>query len=139
MGGYDLCTAEAAWFDQDTEALLASGTRAADYSVRINEKLAQFCLAIGGQRRIDLPDAVSLSPMLWPDVVQRAVPCVSHVCVEDPATYGQVIFYDGRMLAGMGPGFEGGYYGKTAPNCTVIARVDSALYKKRLAKLLTER
>ena len=86
-----------------------------------------------------MPDAVSLSPMLWPDVVQRAVPCVSHVCVEDPATYGQVIFYDGRMLAGMGPGFEGGYYGKTAPNCTVIAQVDSALYKKRLAKLLTER
>ena len=139
VGGYDLCTAEAAWFDADTAELLASGTRAADFSVRINEKLAQFCLAIGGQRRIDLPDAVSLSPMLWPDVVKRAVPCVSHVCVEDPATYGQVIFYDGRMLAGMGPGFEGGYYGKTAPNCTVIAQVDSALYKKRLAKLLTER
>ena len=139
VGGYDLCTAEAAWFDADTAELLASGTRAADFSVRINEKLAQFCLAIGGQRRIDLPDAVSLSPMLWPDVVKRAVPCVSHVCVEDPATYGQVIFYDGRMLAGMGPGFEGGYYGKTAPNCTVIAQVDAALYKKRLAKLLTER
>ena len=139
VGGYDLCTAEAAWFDADTAELLASGTRAADFSVRINEKLAQFCLAIGGQRRIDLPDAVSLSPMLWPDVVKRAVPCVSHVCVEDPATYGQVIFYDGRMLAGMGPGFEGGYNGKTAPNCTVIAQVDSALYKKRLAKLLTER
>ena len=77
--------------------------------------------------------------MLWPDVVKRAVPCVSHVCVEDPATYGQVIFYDGLMLAGMGPGFEGGYYGKTTPNCTVIAQVDSALYKKQLAKLLTER
>lgn len=139
VGGYDLCTSSAAWFDADTERLLASGTAAAEYAVRSNEMLARFCLAIGGERRIDLPDAVSLSPMLWPDVVKKSVKCISHVCVEDPATYGQVIFYDGGMLAGMGPGFEGGYYGKTEPNCTVIYEVDAALYKRRLEELLTAR
>lgn len=137
VGGYDLCTASAAWFDEDTARLLASGTAAAEYAVRSNEMLARFCLAIGGQRRIDLPDAVSLSPMLWQDIVKKSVECVSHVCVEDPATYGQVIFYDGGMLAGMGPGFDNGYYGKTAPNCTVIYEVDAALYKQRLEALLT--
>jgi hypothetical protein len=40
------------------------------------------------------------------------------------------------MLAGMGPGFENGYYGKTKPNCTVIYKLDNELYKKRLEELL---
>ncbi|MBO4358340.1 MAG: nucleoside hydrolase, partial [Erysipelotrichaceae bacterium] len=137
VGGYDLCTSEAAWFDEDTERLLKSGTKAAEYAVLCNEKLAQFCYAIGRQRRIDLPDAVSLSPMLWSDVIVSSSECVSHVCTEHNETYGQVIFYDGRMLAGMGPGFENGYYGKTEPNCTVIYEVDNELYKKRLEELLT--
>ena len=139
VGGYDLCTSEAAWFDEDTEALLSSGTEAAAFAVNSNEKLALFCLGIGGERRIDLPDAVSLSPMLWPDVILEQVPCVSHVCVGEPETYGQVIFYDGGILAGMGPGFEGAWYGKKDPNCTVITKVDNRLYKQRLFSLLTER
>lgn len=137
VGGYDLCTSEAAWFDEDTERLLASGKEAASYAVRCNEKLAQFCLGIGGERRIDLPDAVSLAPMLWEDVITGSAECVSHVCTEHNETYGQVIFYDGGILAGMGPGFDGCYYGKKEPNCTVITKVDNRLYKERLEKLLT--
>ena len=136
VGGYDLCTSEAAWFDADTERLLASGSAAARYAVECNEALAKFCLAIGGERRIDLPDAVSLSPMLWPDVVLAASECVSHVCTAEPATYGQVIFYDGGTLAAMRPGFDFAPYGKKQPNCTVIHRIDTALYKKRLEALL---
>lgn len=138
VGGYDLCTSEAAWFDADTEELLNSKTKAAEFAVKSNEMLGKFSLAIGGQRRIDLPDAVSLSPMLWPDVVKSQSECVSYVCVENPETYGQVIFYDGRMLAGMGPGFEGHYYNKEKPNCTVIYEIDNELYKKRLAALLMD-
>lgn len=138
VGGYDLCTSAAAWFDEDTERLTASGKQAARYAVMCNEALARFCLAIGGQRRIDLPDAVSLSPMLWSDVIVKAVSCVSHVCTEHNETYGQVIFYDGGMLAGMGPGFENGYYGKKEPNCTVICEIDNMLYKQRLEALLTK-
>ena len=139
IGGYDLCTHDAAWFDEDTQMLMASGSYAAEYAVRCNEALAFFCKNIGGERRIDLPDAVSLSPMLWEDVIVKAVPCVSHVCTEHNETYGMVIFYDGRMLADMGPGFEKGYYGKTEPNCTVISAVNSELYKQRLADLLINR
>ena len=37
----------------------------------------------------------------------------------------------------MGPGFEGGWYGRTEPNCTGIAGVDSALYRQRPEALLT--
>lgn len=136
VGGYDLCTHEAAWFDPDTDRLLKSGSKAAEYAVKCNETLAQFCFDIGGERRIDLPDAVSLAPMLWDDLIIKAIPCVSHVCTEHNETYGQVIFYDGGMLAGMGPGFENGYYGKKEPNCTVITQINNELYKERLEKLL---
>lgn len=136
VGGYDLCIGENAWFKEDTDELLASGSPAAIYAVRCNDKLADFCEAIGGQRRIDLPDAVSLAPMLWSDVVKKQVECMSYVCTNDDPTYGQVIFYDGGTLADMGPGFAKGYYGKKEPNCTVIYEIDSKLYKERLAQLL---
>ena len=106
VGGYDLCTKEAAWFDEDTDKLLKSNKEAAIYAVKSNEMLAKFCYAIGGIRRIDLPDAVSLAPMLWPDVIKASSDCISYVCTENKETYGQVIFYDGRMLAAMGPGFD---------------------------------
>lgn len=139
IGGYDLCSSENAWFDEDTEELLKSGTKAAVYAVECNEMLAKFCEAIGGERRIDLPDAVSLSPMLWSDVVEKEAKCVSYVCTNDDPTYGQVIFYDGGTLADMGPGFDKCYYGKSEPNCTVIYKVNSELYKSRLAKLLMEK
>ena len=49
-----------------------------------------------------------------------------------------MIFYDGGMLAGMGPGFDAGYYGKKEPNCTVISKIDNALYKQRLEALLIQ-
>lgn len=139
IGGYDLCARENAWFDEDTKVLLESGTEAAKFAVECNETLAKFCEAKKGERRIDLPDAVSLSPMLWSDVIEKQAECVSYVCTETPETYGQVIFYDGGTLADMGPGFEKGYYGKTKPNCTVIYKVNSKMYKERLANLLMQK
>lgn len=136
VGGYDLCISDNAWFKEDTDDLLAANTKACEFAVLSNEKLGDFCEAISGIRRIDLPDAVSLSPMLWPDVVDKSSECISFVCTKEPETYGQVIFYDGVTLADMGPGFEKGYYGKDKPNCTVIYKVHSDIYKKRLADLL---
>lgn len=136
VGGYDLCISDNAWFDEDTKDLLAANTKACEYAVLSNEKLAKFCEAISGVRRIDLPDAVSLSPMIWPDVIEKQSECVSFVCTKEPETYGQVIFYDGVTLAAMGPGFDGNIYDKKKPNCTVIYKINSELYKTRLANLL---
>lgn len=67
-------------------------------------------------------DAVAIMMCLREPSV-KAVPWVSHVCTEHNETYGQVIFYDGGMLAGTGPGFDAGYYGKKKPNCTVICEI----------------
>lgn len=137
VGGCDLNVSAAAWFREDTDALLASGKPAAEFAVRCNETLAKFIEGLQGERRIDLPDAVSLAPMLWPDIVLEKKECVSHVVVDNKECYGQVIFYDGHLMAAMGPGLEHGYYGKTKPNCTVFTALDNAVYKKRLAALLT--
>lgn len=136
VGGCDLNTAEAAWFSQDTDALLNSGKEAAVFAVRCNETLARFIEGLQGEKRIDLPDAVSLAPMLWPDIVISSKECVSHVVTDNKECYGQVIFYDNRVLAAMDPGFEHGYYGKHAANCTVFTALNNSEYKKRLAELL---
>lgn len=138
VGGCDLNVSEAAWFTADTDALLQSGTEAAVFAVRCNETLARFIEGLQGQRRIDLPDAVSLAPMLWPDIVLEKRECVSHVVTDNKECYGQVIFYDGHLMAAMGPGFGSGVYGKAAPNCTVFTALDNAEYKRRLAALLMQ-
>ncbi len=138
VGGFDLCTNDAAWFEDDIKELLDSGKEAAIFSVRSNDLLAKFSYENSGIRRINLCDAISLAPMLWDDVVKVKSECISHVVTDNKECYGQVIFYDGGMLAGMGPGFENGYYGKTKPNCTVIYRLNAELYKKRLKDLLIQ-
>ena len=133
--GYDMCTREAAWNVEDTDRLLKNGGECARFAVESNCKLREFSIAHWGSDLIDLPDAVTLGCMLWPEMVKGSAACVSHVCVEDPATYGQVILYDGHLLAGM-DGFAQAPYGKTAPNCTVITAIDGALYKEKLEELL---
>jgi len=136
VGGYDLCTSEAAWFDEDTKELLDSNKEAAIYAVKSNECLAKFCEGISGIRRIDLPDAVSLAPMLWDDIVLEKVDCISHVVTDNNECYGQVIFYDGRLLAAWDHDFK--HYHKEKPNCTVIKKIDNKEYKRRLAELLMQ-
>lgn len=135
--GFDMCTADAAWVKEDTDRLTASGTPAALFGVKSNCKLQDFSSAIWGTPRIDLPDAVALGCMLWPDMVKKSVNCRSFVCTDSNPTYGQVIFDDGRMLAAR---FEMGEhpYGKEETNCVVITDIDGLLYKKRLEELLVK-
>ncbi len=135
--GYDMCVGETAWTAEDTARLLANGSEVAQYAVRINSKLREYSMAHCGQDLIDVCDAVALGCMLWPEVIKGTAACVSHVCTGEPETYGQVILYDGHLLAGM-RGFENRPYGKSEPNCTVVTAVDGVLYKQKLEKLLCE-
>lgn len=133
--GYDMCISDAAWTVEDTDRLLASGSEVARYAVESNGTLRAFSTAQWGRDMIDLPDAVALACMLWPETILESQECVSHVCVEDAATYGQVILYNGGLLAGMN-GFDEKPYGKDKPDCVVISGFDGLLYKKKLEELL---
>ena len=83
-------------------------------------------------------DAMKMMCAVCPGFMRDTIQCHGS-CITDPGeTYGQVIFYDGGMLAGMGPGFDAGYYGKKEPNCTVIREINNDLYKQRLEALLTK-
>jgi len=136
VGGFDLCNKDNVWNEEDTKRLLNANTKASVFSVNSNKYLAEFSYKISGNRQICLADAVSLAPMLWDDVVIDKCECISHVVCDNLECYGQVIFYNGGTLAAMGPGFENNYYNKTKPNCTVITKIDSKLYKERLEALL---
>lgn len=138
VGGFDITTNETSWVDEDLEDLLNSKKEAAIFAVKSNELLGKFSYENCGVRRINLCDAISLAPMLWDDVVLEKRECISHVVTDNKECYGQVIFYDGGMLAGMGPGFENNYYGKNKPNCTVFTKIDANIYKTRLAAILKQ-
>jgi purine nucleosidase len=66
---------------------------------------------------------------LWDDFVLESRPVYCHCCVEDGPCYGQVIVYDPAQTLAID-------YAVPPCNANVIAKVDAALYKRRLAALL---
>ena len=136
IGGFDICIGAAAWTVNDMNELLASGNPIAKFAVECNEGLAQFNIRCKGRRFVDLPDAVTMARVLWDDVCD-IVPCMGYVCINEPATYGQVVLYDGSPLAGLN-GFKDKPFGFAEPNCYVMKNFNAKLYKERLAKLLTK-
>lgn len=134
IGGADLYEGDAAWTQEDMDALLDTGNPVAKFAVECNAALAEYNLLHCQKPIVTLPDAVTMAGFLWEDV-RRLVPCMAYVCVSEPATYGQVIFYAGQVLADMS-GFDAKPYGFAEPNCSVIADFDGKLYKQRLAELL---
>ncbi len=137
IGGYDVCFEnDAPWNQEDIDALLASGSPVARFAVECNSFLLEYYKTHYQRAVVGLPDAVAIAGALWNDVCDL-VPCISHVCIEDPVTYGQVILYDGTPIACVN-GFQDGIYGCTEPNCYVMTNFNSALYKQRLYNLLTK-
>ena len=137
IGGMDICVVEnAPWSQEDMDELMASGKPVAKYAVECNAKLADFFEKMNGHRYVGLPDAVAAAGALWEDV-RKLVPCMAYVCTSEPATYGQVILYDGRYLADL-HGFEDHPYGLKEPNCMVMTDFNALLYKQRLKEVLTK-
>lgn len=134
IGGADIYEGDAAWTQEDMDALLATGNPVAKFAVECNTALADYNLLHCNKRIVTLPDAVTMAGFLWKDVC-KLVPCMAYVCVSEPATYGQVIFYNGQVLADIS-GFDAKPYGFAEPNCSVMTAFNGKLYKQRLAELL---
>lgn len=126
--GFDMCLGKSAWNKADIEAVRAGGPVGA-FAVDCNTELLHYNLRRGGEPIIDLPDAVAMGVALWSDVVLESRAAYCHCCVEDGPCYGQVIVYDPTQTLAID---------REIPPCnaSVIAKVDAALYKKRLASLL---
>lgn len=126
--GFDMCLGESAWNKADLEAVRASGP-VGRFAVECNTELLNYNLRRSGEHIVDLPDAVAMGVALWDDFVLESRPVYCHCCVEDGPCYGQVIVYDPAQTLAID-------YAVPPCNANVIAKVDAALYKRRLAALL---
>ncbi len=126
--GFDMCLGESAWNKTDLETVHASGPIGA-FAVDCNTELLNYNLRRCGEHIVDLPDAVAMGVALWDDVALESRPTYCHCCVEDGPCYGQVIVYDPEQTFAID-------YEIPPCNASVIAKVDAALYKQRLAALL---
>jgi len=126
--GFDLCIGSAAWNKNDLNAVRAAG-KAGAFAVDCNTELLNYNLRRSGEHIVDLPDAVAMGVALWDDLVLESCAAYCHCCTQEGPCYGQVIIYDpGQTLA---------IPNETPPsNASVVVRVDTAQYKKRLASLL---
>lgn len=128
--GFDLCIGNAALNKNDMEMLLASGKEEAVFAVKCNRSLLEYNLKRSGEHIVDLPDAVAMGVVLWPEIVNDSAECYCKACIIDPSTYGQVIVDDGSVLA-VSEGFV-----NNVPNATVCKSIDNGLFKSNMFDLL---
>jgi len=126
--GFDQCIGSAAWNKADLDSIRAAGTVGA-FAVDCNTELLNYNLRRSGAHIVDLPDAVAMGAALWDDVVLERRAAYCHCCTQEGPCYGQVIVYDPAQTLAI--------ENEIPPcNADVVARMDEALYKKRLAALL---
>ncbi|MBR2577807.1 MAG: nucleoside hydrolase, partial [Erysipelotrichaceae bacterium] len=133
--GFDMCVGDNAWNSEDIDDIRKEGTLGS-WAIAVNDSLLKFNESFG-MVRLDLPDAVAMSCICWPDTVIEEIPCYAYCCVIEEATYGQVIFYNERMmLSGSG--------GLTYPdyNCRLVTKFDGRKFagycKDILKKKITD-
>lgn len=128
--GFDVCLGDAALNKNDMELLLGSGRDEAVFAVQCNQSLLEYNLKRSGEHIVDLPDAVAMGVVLWPEIVLALAECYCKTCIIDPSTYGQVILDDGSVLA-VSEGFV-----NHAPNAVVCKTIDNKVFKSKLIDLL---
>ncbi len=131
--GFDICLGDAALSKEDLDTLSNSGVKSAQFAVDCNRRLVEYNIEASRKHFLDLPDAVAMAVMLWPDIVLEKRDCCAYVCLNDPETYGQVILNDGRKLA-----IQEGFLGRK-PNVSVCTKLDNIKLKERLMELLIKK
>ena len=128
--GFDMCLGDAAWSKEDIEEIDKEGTLGA-WSVAVNNGLLKYNLGFN-LYRLELPDAVAMACVCWPETVIEALDCYSYCCVSEEATYGQVIFYNENMVLSADI--------KYPPyNCKLVTKFDGPLYIKKCKEALIQK
>ena len=83
---------EPTWTDEAKLAEMKEGSEAQRFIATATRKLLEFKKG-SGIPAVDLPDAVAMACIAWPDFVEETTQCYGS-CITDPGeTYGMVIFY----------------------------------------------
>ncbi len=126
--GFDLCLGETA-LDADDLAKLAEGNAVMRFLETATSALTAHNIRGGRGKTADLPDAVAMLCVLYPDAVRETVPVFAHCCTDDPYAYGQVILFPAEMEWSVP-------YTVPPVNAEVVKAVDPAAFKKRLTNAL---
>lgn len=128
--GFDVCIGDASLNKGDIEKLLESCKKEAVFVAKCNRTLLEYNLKRSGEHIVDLPDAVAMGVVLWAEIVKDSAECFCKACTIDPSTYGQVIVYDGSILA-VSDGFI-----EHNPNAIVCKSIDISTFKSKMLELL---
>ena len=128
IAGFDLCLGDTALTRADLETL-AGGNAVMRFMEKATSALVSFNKRNGHGTFADLPDAVAMGCVLWPEMVQETVDVYAYCCTKEEPSYGQVIFFD-RPVPMSEP------YTVPADNATVVKTIDAAVFKKRFMESL---
>ncbi|MBQ3792556.1 MAG: nucleoside hydrolase [Clostridia bacterium] len=120
---------EPTWVSEETwKKLLVSDHPLHVFLAKATGKLLEF-KKNNGLNALDLPDAVAMACMVWPDFVEETTLCYGS-CITDPGeTHGMVIFYrDGFTYDSMPK------IGKA--NVSVVSKAKKELFVSRLLEVL---
>ena len=83
---------EPTWHSEAKLAEMMEGSEAQRFIATATRKLLEFKKG-NGIAAVDLPDAVAMACICWPDFVEETVQCYGSCITEPGETYGMVIFY----------------------------------------------
>ena len=83
---------EPTWLDESCLARMRGGNAQQRFIAAATAKLLSF-KKTNGIAAVDLPDAVAMACVAWPDFVERTVRCYGSCITQPGECYGQVIFY----------------------------------------------
>ena len=128
IAGFDLCLGDTALTRADLD-ILATGNSVMRFMEKATSALVSFNKRNGHGTFADLPDAVAMGCVLWPEMVQETVNVYAYCCTKEEPSYGQVIFFD-RTVPMSVP------YTVPADNAAVVKTIDAAVFKKRFMESL---
>lgn len=127
--GLDMMGSEETKFTKDDLSKMAQGNKKGVFLSKAVNKLFAFNQKSG--QNMMLPDPMAVGCLVWPDMLLETKACYGETCVENNATYGQVILYqEGAVYEAMP---QIGSY-----NLNVVTKIDADLFKDRFMSVLTD-
>ena len=126
--GFDLCLGEAALTRADLDRL-AAGNSVMQFVEKSTSAVVAFNEKNGHGTFADLPDAIAMGCVMWPELVRESVSVWAYCCTKEEPSYGQVIFYDRRVPMSVPCEIP-------ADNAVVIRTIDPVFLKKKFMDAL---
>ena len=121
---------EPTWVSEEGWREMGRGSRLQQFISKATGKLLEFKKG-NGINAVDLPDAVAMATLVWPDFVTSSVKCSASCITEKGETHGLVIFYkEGFTYDSMPETGEA--------NVTVITGAKKNEFVKRLNEVLAK-